>query len=215
MPIRPGGARQAKLDPKWRDGAFIGIRDRSDEMLIMTPSGVYKTRNVRRRPELERWDLKFLTTLKGTPWNPNPTAGEMAANALPADMAAPMPTHAPVPQVVVAAALVDRAASRLYIRRSDVQKYGCMICPGCRAHTEECRRRLENCLAEDEETKFRLEVAQLRVEGWLASRVESTEKPRGGYAVSHAPIGVASSLAPAAAASSSAPTVQIMLFGSS
>ena len=52
MPIRLGGARQAKLDPKWQDGAFIGIRDRSDEMLIMTPSGVYKTRNVRRRPEL-------------------------------------------------------------------------------------------------------------------------------------------------------------------
>ena len=54
MPIRPGGARQAKLDPKWQDGAFIGIRDRSDEMLIMTSSGVYKTRNVRRRPESER-----------------------------------------------------------------------------------------------------------------------------------------------------------------
>ena len=34
----------AKLDPKWQDEAFIGIRDRSDEMLIMTTSGVYKTR---------------------------------------------------------------------------------------------------------------------------------------------------------------------------
>ena len=39
-PIRLGGARPAKLDPNWQDGAFIGIRDRSDEMLIMTPSGV-------------------------------------------------------------------------------------------------------------------------------------------------------------------------------
>ena len=38
-----------------------------------------------------------------------------------------------------------------------------------RAHTEECRRRLENCLAEDEETKFRSEVAKLRVDNWLAS----------------------------------------------
>ena len=37
-PIRPGGARHAKLDPKWQDGAFTGIRDRSDEMLIMTTS---------------------------------------------------------------------------------------------------------------------------------------------------------------------------------
>ena len=217
MPIRPGGARQAKLDPKWQDGAFIGITDRRDEMLIMTTSGMYKTRNVRRRPELVRWDFEFLTTLKGTQWNPNPAAGETAADAFPADMAVPMPVLAPVPHVVVAAALVDRAASRLYIRRSDVQKYGySMNCPGCRsvmagttarAHTEECRRRLENCLAQDEETKFRSEAAKLRVDNWLSSRVESAERWRSGDAVSHAPSGAASSSAQAAAASSSAPAV--------
>ena len=192
MPIRPGGARQAKLDPKWQDGAFIGIRDRSDEMLIMTLSGVYKTRNVRRRPELELWDFEFLTTLKGTPWNANPAAGEMGVDALPTDMAVPMPVPAPVPQVVVAAVPADRAESRFYIRRSDVQKYGySMNCPGCRsvmasttarAHTEEFRRRLENCLAEDEEKKFRSEAAKLRVDNWLAGRVESAEKSRGGDA---------------------------------
>ena len=98
--------------------------------------------------------FEFLTTLKGTPWNPNPAAREMAADALPADMAVPMPAPAPVLEVVVAAAPVDRAASR-YIRRADVQKYGSsMNCPGyrsvmtnttARAHTEECRRMLANC----------------------------------------------------------------------
>ena len=120
----------------------------------------------------------------------------MAADALPAEMAVPMPAAAPVPQVVVVAAAVDRAASRLYIRRADVQKYGySMNCPGCRsvmtnttarAHTEECRRRLENCLAEDEETNFRSEAAKHRVEGWLASRVEPTDKSRGGDTVTRA-----------------------------
>ena len=150
----------------------------------MTTSGVYKTRNVRRRPESERWDFEFLTTLKGTPWNPNPAAGEMAV---------PMPAPAPVPQVVVAAAPVDRAASRLYIRRTDVQKYGySMNCPCCRsvmtnttarAHTEECRKRLENFLAKDNETKFRSEAAKLRVEGWLASGVESTDKSSGEFRI--------------------------------
>ena len=104
-----------------------------------------------------------------------------AADALPADMAVPMPAPAPVLQVVVAAAPVDRGASRLDIRRAEVQKYGySMNGAGCRsvmtnttarAHTEECRRRLENCLVEDEETKFRSEAAKLRVEGWLASRI--------------------------------------------
>ena len=38
---------------------------------------------------------------KGTPRNPNPAAGEVAADALPADMAVPMPAPAPVPQIVV------------------------------------------------------------------------------------------------------------------
>ena len=76
MPIRPGGARQAKLDPKWQDGAFIGIRDRSDEtlVLVLTTSGVYKTRNARRRP-LKRWDFEFLMTLKGTPVEPESGGG--------------------------------------------------------------------------------------------------------------------------------------------
>ena len=112
------------------------VSDRSNEMLIMTPSRVYKPKNVQKCPELERWDFEFFATSKGAPWNPNPAAGEMAADALPADMAVPMSAPAPVPQVVVAAAPVDRAASRLYIRRSDVQKYGySMDCLGCTSMT--------------------------------------------------------------------------------
>ena len=69
----------------------------------------------------------------GTPRNPNPVAGEMAADTLHAGMSVPMPAPAPVFLVVVAAAQVDRASNqRLYIRRSDVQKDGySMNCPGC------------------------------------------------------------------------------------
>ena len=139
----------------------------------------------------------------------------MAADVLPADMAVPMPAPAPVPQVVVEAAPVDGAASRVYIKKADVQKFGySMNCPCCRsvmtnttarAHTGESRKRLESCLAEDEETKFRSERAKLRVDIWLASRVESTGKPRSGDAVSHEPSRAASSSAPAAAASRSVP----------
>ena len=75
----------------------------------------------------------------------------MAADALPADMAVLM--QPPVPQIVVGAALVDRAASRVHIKKADVQNCS-MNCPGCRsvmtnmmahAHTEECRKRLDSC----------------------------------------------------------------------
>ena len=143
---------------------------------------------------------------------PESGGGEMAADALPADMAVTMPAPAPVPQIVVAAARVDRAASRVYIKKADCAEI--RNCTGCRsvmtnttagARTEECRKRLESCLAEDEETKLRSEAAKLRVDNWLASRVGSTEKPRSGDAVSHEPSGAASSSAPAAAASGSVP----------
>ena len=80
--------------------------------------------------------------------------------------------------------LVDRAASKLHIRRADVQKYGYnMSCPGhrsvvttgttARARAEVCRRRLEELLAEDEETRFKSEAAKHRVDGRLAGHVES------------------------------------------
>ena len=41
MRIRPGRATQANSDPRWQDGAFIGARDRSDVMLIMTSNGMF------------------------------------------------------------------------------------------------------------------------------------------------------------------------------
>ena len=70
---------------------------------------------------------------------------------------------------------------------------------------EECRKRLESCLAQKGETKLRLEAAKLRVDNWLASRVELTEKPRSGDVMSREPSGAASNLALAAAASGSVP----------
>ena len=42
-----------------------------------------------------------------------------------------------------------------------------MMTGTAREHTAECRRRLEECSAGDEETKFRSEAAELPVDGWL------------------------------------------------
>ena len=122
VPIRPGGARQAKLDPKWQDGALIGIRDRSDEMLIMTPSGVSKARNVRRRRAVERWDFEFLTTLKGTPWNPNLAAGEMAAGALHRRHGSPDASTCTRPSSRGGSGTGGPSSEQMVHQRADVQK---------------------------------------------------------------------------------------------
>ena len=84
--------------------------------------------------DAQRWTdgtFKCLTTLKGTPWNPNLAAGEMSADAFREDMTVAQPAPSAVAPVLVAAAPVDRAASRSYIRRPDAQKYGYSI--GCRS----------------------------------------------------------------------------------
>ena len=72
------------------------------------------------------------------PWSTNPAAGEEAADALPADKAGTNARTSP------SGRCGDRTASRLYIRRADMQKYGySMICLGARR-----RPRLQRHLCE-------------------------------------------------------------------
>ena len=47
----PGSAQ-----PRWLEGAFVGIRMHTGKKLIATPEGVCKARSIRRRLESERWD---------------------------------------------------------------------------------------------------------------------------------------------------------------
>ena len=51
---------------------FLGMRLRSDEMLVGTTRGVVKTRTLRRRVEEEQWDNEFARSIKGEPRQPVP-----------------------------------------------------------------------------------------------------------------------------------------------
>ena len=53
-------------------GIFLGMRLRSDEILIGTTRGVIKTRTLRRRVEEEQWDPEFAKSIKGEPRQPVP-----------------------------------------------------------------------------------------------------------------------------------------------
>ena len=55
------------MEDTFLDGILLGMRLRSDEILIGTTRGVIKTRTVRRRVEEEQWDLEFATSIKGEP----------------------------------------------------------------------------------------------------------------------------------------------------
>ena len=59
----------AKLNMRWMRGVFVGKLDRTDEFLLLTPTGAMKTRCVRRLEGGNAWDLQFLNLCVGSPWN--------------------------------------------------------------------------------------------------------------------------------------------------
>ena len=64
----------AKLEERFQDGVWLGLRPGSNEVWIGTPSGVVLARTVRRKPDNLRWSFEELMAIKGTPWEPAPSA---------------------------------------------------------------------------------------------------------------------------------------------
>ena len=44
-----------KLDNKWRDGIYLGIKDNTNEVFVGTSEGVFRVQSVRRKSEQERY----------------------------------------------------------------------------------------------------------------------------------------------------------------
>ena len=63
----------AKLNMRWMLGVFVGKLDRTDEFLLLTPTGAMKTRCVRRLEGDNARDLQFLNLCVGSPWNARST----------------------------------------------------------------------------------------------------------------------------------------------
>ena len=50
---------------RWTRGVFVGKLDRTDEFLLLTPTGAMKTRCVRRLEGDNAWNLQFLILCVG------------------------------------------------------------------------------------------------------------------------------------------------------
>ena len=108
---------------------FVGKLDRTDEFLLLTPTGAMKTRCARRLEGDNAWVLQFLNPCVGSPWN----ATERSTQT---------PTIQQQDEF-----RSGRHAKRVYLRQNIVDKYGRTAgCPGCVGigqHTGECRARIE------------------------------------------------------------------------
>ena len=54
-----------KLDSKWRDGVYFGIKEETGEIIIGDIEGVWKTRTIRRKLEAERERPTHTSTVFG------------------------------------------------------------------------------------------------------------------------------------------------------
>ena len=63
MPAQTASGKLGKLDDRYYDGIFLGMRLRSDEILIGTEHGVIKARSICRHPEGHQWDKEAAKAL--------------------------------------------------------------------------------------------------------------------------------------------------------
>ena len=57
-----------KLNPRWEYGIFVGVRRRSNEVVVVTEEGLEEARSVKRIPEENRWGEDNLSWVKWAPW---------------------------------------------------------------------------------------------------------------------------------------------------
>ena len=193
-PLKLSSHHRGNMEDIFLDGIFLGMRLRSDEVLVGTARGVTKTRTLRRRVEEEQWDTEFARTIKGESRQPVPGIN---SDLVPAAIS----VTAGVPQEVDQAdarlgqqdegidpqearevltppdrlpnQLRSDTLKRMYVTRGLGKKYGPTPgCPGCAtigshhqaSHSETCRDRMRTELGKSEEGREYLAKPQARVD---------------------------------------------------
>ena len=145
--MRPNSKGQDKFDVRWETGIWMGIADRTGEIIIGTKDGVVKARDIRSLEEKEAWDVGRFNDIRGTPWEPIP-----GREGIEIKSKVVIPASRTEPRQLVEGEEKEFIVRRARISREVIRKVGFTIgCPGCRAvnrgqsavyHNEECRRRI-------------------------------------------------------------------------
>ena len=71
MYLKPNSLGKDKLEARWGNCVFIGLRDDSSELLIGTSSGVLKIRSFRHHTMgADKWSADDIDSMTGLPWEP-------------------------------------------------------------------------------------------------------------------------------------------------
>ena len=207
-PLKLSGYLRGNMEDTFLDGIFLGMRLRSDEILIGTARGVIKTRTLRRRAEEEQWDHEFVKTIKGEPRQPVlginsdhvPAAiSDRAGVRLEEDQAdarlgqqdqgidPPEAREVSMPPDRLVTQVRSDTLKRMYVTRGLGKKYGPTPgCPGCAtigshhqaSHSDTCRDRMRAELEKSEEGREHLAREQARVDARKQEQSSSSSHKR-------------------------------------
>lgn len=68
---KPVGGAFGKVTCMWGDGVYLGVKEKTGEIIVGDSRGAWKTRSARRRPVEERWSPNSATMVVGVPWRVN------------------------------------------------------------------------------------------------------------------------------------------------
>ena len=123
---------KGKMEERYHQGIWLGLRQKSDEAIIATDRGVVKVKSVRRVIESKRWETEIFMRMRGTPQQPVPgRLGDHIPDAHIHETMPDLPAAEPSFDLRAAPAQ-ERAAPRMYVKQNDIDKYGkTLTCPGC------------------------------------------------------------------------------------
>ena len=73
---------QPSSEDRMIQGVYVGHHERTGATLLLTPEGVRRGIRVQRLPETDRWNMDFIKTCRGCPWDAAPRARQLAQPAL-------------------------------------------------------------------------------------------------------------------------------------
>ena len=169
----PGSDYKAipKAEPRGKIGTWIGIGDDTDEHLVATAEGIFKTRTVRRRPADVRWDASAINTIRGLPWTPyRETTDDTTVTEK-------EPDNIKGPTNATATDDPNTPPRRFRITKAHLQQYQfTSACPGCyaarhnrphREHTDHCRQRIRKAIENGPTNRHIAEDAENKESRWL------------------------------------------------
>ena len=178
----PGKPVGGVVQPRWIKGIWLGKLWSSDEHIVSAPGGrVVRSRTC--KPHADLWDWGLCDEIVGWPSDPSGTwSGEPGVQSeaprLPPRREPPPVAEPPTRRVMITTADIDRYGSTEGCRRCRAITRGELVEGKTSvAHSEECRRRIEERIRQDPEQKHRVEAAEERRDKYLAREVERDRTP--------------------------------------